>query len=120
LTASSSTWPPGWCSACSAPTARARRPSCASSRRCWRRGLGRPACTLTTGLGLTEDIKYLAINALTPVTLTVDAARALTIGHGHALGPALGMLAWLAGLLLVFVPLSVRAFRRAQGASSAG
>jgi hypothetical protein len=30
------------------------------------------------------------------------------------------MLAWLAGLLLVFVPLSVRAFRRAQGASSAG
>ena len=50
---------------------------------------------------------------INPVTLTVDAARALTIGHGHALGPALGMLAWLAGLLLVFVPLSVRAFRRA-------
>jgi ABC-2 type transport system permease protein/oleandomycin transport system permease protein len=48
-----------------------------------------------------------------PVTLTVNAARALTIGHGHALGPALGMLAWLIGLLLVFVPLSVRAFRRA-------
>ena len=42
----------------------------------------------------------------------VDAARALTIGHGDALGPALGTLAWLAGLLLVFVPLSVRAFRR--------
>ena len=50
---------------------------------------------------------------INPVTLTVDAARALTIGHGHALGPALGMLAWLAGLLLIFVPLSVRAFRRA-------
>ncbi len=50
---------------------------------------------------------------INPVTLTVDAARALTIGHGHALGPALGMLAWLAGLLLLFVPLSVRAFRRA-------
>ncbi len=50
---------------------------------------------------------------INPVTLTVDAARALTIGHGHALGPALGMLAWMAGLLLIFVPLSVRAFRRA-------
>jgi ABC transporter DrrB family efflux protein len=50
---------------------------------------------------------------INPVTLTVDAARALTIGRGHALAPALGTLAWLAGLLLVFVPLSVRAFRRA-------
>jgi ABC transporter DrrB family efflux protein len=48
-----------------------------------------------------------------PVTLTVDAARALTIGHGDALSPALGTLAWLAGLLIVFVPLAVRAFRRA-------
>ena len=47
------------------------------------------------------------------VTLAVDAVRALTIGKGHALGPALGPLAWLAGLLLVFVPLAVRAFRRA-------
>jgi ABC-2 type transport system permease protein len=48
-----------------------------------------------------------------PVTVAVDAARALTIGHGAALSPVLGTLAWLAGLLLVFVPLSVRAFRRA-------
>lgn len=50
---------------------------------------------------------------INPVTLTVNAARALTIGHGDALAPALGALAWLAGLLLVFTPLSVRAFRRA-------
>jgi ABC-2 type transport system permease protein/oleandomycin transport system permease protein len=50
---------------------------------------------------------------LNPVTLTVNAARDLTIGHGHALAPTLGTLGWLAGLLLVFVPLSVRAFRRA-------
>jgi ABC transporter DrrB family efflux protein len=50
---------------------------------------------------------------INPVTLTVDAARALTIGHGDALAPALGTLAWLAGLLLVFVPLAVRAFRHA-------
>ena len=45
-----------------------------------------------------------------PVTLVVDAARALMIGHGFAVGPALGR---LAGLLLVVVPLAVRAFRRA-------
>jgi ABC transporter DrrB family efflux protein len=47
-----------------------------------------------------------------PVSLTVNASRALMIGHAHALGPTLGTLAWLGGLLLVFVPLSVRAFRR--------
>ncbi len=54
-----------------------------------------------------------AFAEINPVTLTVDAARALTIGHADALAPALGALAWLAGLLLVFVPLAVRAFRRA-------
>jgi hypothetical protein len=48
-----------------------------------------------------------------PVSLLVNAARALTIGHGDAVSPALGTLAWCAGLLLVFVPLSVRALRRA-------
>jgi ABC transporter DrrB family efflux protein len=48
-----------------------------------------------------------------PVTQVVDAARALTIGHGHALEPTLATLAWLVGLLLVFVPLAVRAYRRA-------
>ncbi len=48
-----------------------------------------------------------------PVSLTVNAARALTVGHAHALGPALGTLAWLGGLLVVFVPLAVRMFRRA-------
>jgi ABC-2 type transport system permease protein/oleandomycin transport system permease protein len=48
-----------------------------------------------------------------PVTLVVDASRALMIGHGDALAPALGTLAWLAALLVVFVPLSVRALRKA-------
>lgn len=48
-----------------------------------------------------------------PVSLAVNAVRALTIGHAAALSPALGTLAWLAGLLLVFIPLAVRAFRRA-------
>jgi ABC transporter DrrB family efflux protein len=47
-----------------------------------------------------------------PVTLVVNAARAMTIGHGHAVGPALGTLAWLVALLVVFVPLSVRALHR--------
>ena len=50
---------------------------------------------------------------INPVTLVVDAARALTIGQGDAVAPALGTVAWIAGLLLVFVPLAVRAFRRA-------
>ena len=54
-----------------------------------------------------------AVADLNPVTLAVDAARDLMVGHGSALAPALGMLAWLAALLLVFVPLAVRAFRRA-------
>jgi ABC-type polysaccharide/polyol phosphate export permease len=49
---------------------------------------------------------------INPVTLTVDAARLLTIGEGSALEPTLGSLAWLVGLLIVFVPLAVRAFRR--------
>jgi ABC transporter DrrB family efflux protein len=54
-----------------------------------------------------------AFAQVNPVTLVVDAARDLMIGHGHALGPALGTLAWLGGLLLIFVPLSVRGLRRA-------
>jgi ABC transporter DrrB family efflux protein len=50
---------------------------------------------------------------INPVTLCVNASRALMIGDGDALGPALGTLAWLVGLLIVFVPLAARAFRRA-------
>jgi ABC-2 type transport system permease protein/oleandomycin transport system permease protein len=47
-----------------------------------------------------------------PVSLAVNAVRALTIGHADATPPALQTLAWLVGLLLVFVPLAARAFRR--------
>jgi ABC-2 type transport system permease protein/oleandomycin transport system permease protein len=54
-----------------------------------------------------------AFAEVNPVTLVVDAARALTIGEGDALAPALGTLAWITGLLLVFAPLAMRAFRRA-------
>lgn len=54
-----------------------------------------------------------AFAEVNPVTLAVDAARSLMIGEGEALAPALGTLAWLVGLLAIFVPLAVRAFRRA-------
>lgn len=52
-----------------------------------------------------------AFARVNPVTLTVDAVRGLSIGGAHVLTPSLGALAWLSGLLVVFVPLSVRAFR---------
>ncbi len=45
-----------------------------------------------------------------PVSLAADAARALSIG-GAVLGPALASMAWSAGILAVFVPLSVRRYR---------
>jgi ABC-2 type transport system permease protein/oleandomycin transport system permease protein len=45
-----------------------------------------------------------------PVTLCVNAVRALTIG-GHAAGPVLGTLAWLVGLPVVFVPFAVSRYR---------
>lgn len=48
-----------------------------------------------------------------PVSLAVNAVRALTIGHSNPTQPALQTLAWLVGLLLIFVPLAVRAFRHA-------
>jgi ABC-2 type transport system permease protein len=47
-----------------------------------------------------------------PVTLCVDATRALMVGHGDVAGPLLGALAWLAVLLAIFIPLSARAFQR--------
>jgi ABC transporter DrrB family efflux protein len=48
-----------------------------------------------------------------PVTLVVDAVRGLTVGGAAPGGPATRALLWLTVLLLVFVPLAVRAFRRA-------
>jgi ABC-2 type transport system permease protein/oleandomycin transport system permease protein len=49
---------------------------------------------------------------INPVTLTADAVRALTQTHGGAVWPALGgSLAWIVGLLLVFIPLAVRRYR---------
>jgi ABC-2 type transport system permease protein/oleandomycin transport system permease protein len=45
-----------------------------------------------------------------PVTLCVDAVRGLTIG-GDVARPLLGTLAWLVGLLAVFVPFAVSRYR---------
>jgi ABC-2 type transport system permease protein/oleandomycin transport system permease protein len=50
---------------------------------------------------------------INPVTLCVNAVRALTIG-GHATTPVAGTLAWLAALMLVFVPFAVSRYRRLQ------
>ena len=49
--------------------------------------------------------------SVSPVTASVDAARALSIG-GEVLDPLLRALAWSAGILLIFVPLCVWRYRR--------
>jgi oleandomycin transport system permease protein len=51
---------------------------------------------------------------INPVTITVNALRALTLG-GPTARPVLESLAWIAGILLVFVPLAVNRYRRAAG-----
>ena len=56
-----------------------------------------------------------ASSAFVPTSSMPDVLRAfaqVNPGHGHPLSSALCALAWLAGLLIVFVPLAVRAFRR--------
>jgi len=49
-----------------------------------------------------------------PVTLVINAMRSMALGGAqNPLNPALWeSLAWLAGILLVFIPLSVRAYKR--------
>jgi ABC transporter DrrB family efflux protein len=54
-----------------------------------------------------------AIADVSPVTATADAARALAIG-GDVWDPLWQVIAWVAGILLVFVPLCVRRYRRLQ------
>ena len=48
-----------------------------------------------------------------PVTLCVNAVRALTIG-GDATRPLLGTLAWLVALMAIFVPFAVSRYRALQ------
>jgi ABC-2 type transport system permease protein/oleandomycin transport system permease protein len=47
-----------------------------------------------------------------PVSVTVDAARALMLG-GATAGKVLGAIAWIAVILAVFAPLSIRLYRKA-------
>jgi len=54
-----------------------------------------------------------AIANVSPVTATADAARALAIG-GDVWSSLWQVLAWVGGILLVFVPLCVRKYRRLQ------
>ena len=55
-----------------------------------------------------------AFAEINPVTVTVDALRALTLG-GPVTRSLLESLAWITGILLVFVPLAVNRYRRAAG-----
>ena len=54
-----------------------------------------------------------SIADVSPVTATADTARALAIG-GDVSGSLWQMLAWVGGILLVFIPLCVRKYRRLQ------
>jgi ABC transporter DrrB family efflux protein len=54
-----------------------------------------------------------AIANVSPVTATADAARALAIG-GDVWSSLWQVFAWVGGILLVFVPLSVRKYRRLE------
>ncbi len=47
-----------------------------------------------------------------PITHVAEASRALATGIGGVAEPLLWSLAWIVGLLVVFVPLSVRRYRR--------
>lgn len=55
-----------------------------------------------------------AIARVNPMTVTVDAARALAQG-GPVFKPLWQSLAWSAGILIVVVPLAVRRYRRSGG-----
>ena len=48
-----------------------------------------------------------------PVTYTIDTLRALATGHGSVATPLWKSAVWLAGIFVVFVPLAVRAYKRA-------
>jgi ABC transporter DrrB family efflux protein len=48
-----------------------------------------------------------------PVTHVINAMRALALGHLPVQASMLKSIAWLAGIFIVFIPLSVRAYKRA-------
>ncbi|GAA4051848.1 ABC transporter permease [Nonomuraea soli] len=55
-----------------------------------------------------------AWSSVNPVSLVADVSRGLLNG-GDVAGPALGSLAWMAGMIVVFFPLAMRAYRRNNG-----
>jgi ABC-2 type transport system permease protein/oleandomycin transport system permease protein len=54
-----------------------------------------------------------AVANVSPVTATADTARALAIG-GDVWSSLWQVLAWVGGILIVFIPLCVRKYRRLQ------
>lgn len=52
-----------------------------------------------------------AWSEISPVSLMADVSRGLMNG-GEVIGPLLGGLAWMAGIVAVFFPLAMRAYRR--------
>jgi ABC-2 type transport system permease protein/oleandomycin transport system permease protein len=52
-----------------------------------------------------------AFAKINPVTVTTDTVRALSLG-GEVLTPLWKCLAWIGGILVVFLPLAVRRYRR--------
>jgi ABC-type multidrug transport system permease subunit len=46
-----------------------------------------------------------------PVSVVINAARALTIG-GPTLDPVLKAMAWIIGIIVVAAPIAVRVYRR--------
>jgi oleandomycin transport system permease protein len=52
-----------------------------------------------------------AFAKISPVTLTADAARAFSLGVSTS-GSLPGALAWIGGLLAIFIPLCVWRYRR--------
>ncbi|MDP8961069.1 MAG: ABC transporter permease [Actinomycetota bacterium] len=53
-----------------------------------------------------------AVVRFSPVTLTANAARDLSTMRGPITDDLLGALAWMAAIILVFVPLAIRRFRQ--------
>jgi ABC-2 type transport system permease protein/oleandomycin transport system permease protein len=74
-----------------------------------------PLCFISSAFVPTDTMPTVvrAIAEVNPITLCVNAVRALTIG-GDATVPVLGTLAWLAGLALVFIPFAVSRYRALQ------
>ncbi|MGH3179106.1 MAG: hypothetical protein ACRDPF_35165, partial [Streptosporangiaceae bacterium] len=66
-----------------------------------------------TGLAIGDEESVQAFANNQPVTYVVDTMRALALG-GPVAASLWKSVAWLAGIFIVFLPLAVRAYRRAS------